>query len=68
MVTTYTQEDKVFLAIERLLRTSGHQEWNLAGVVDEARKYCYKTVAGTIGTVDKSFIQDRINAGLYYPL
>ena len=52
-------DDKVFLSIESLLRSSGHCG-QLVSVVDEANKYCYKTLDGKIGTVDKSFIHDRI--------
>jgi hypothetical protein len=59
-----TFEDKVLLAIERLLLTSMYPSFNVVSVVDEANKYCYKTVDGTIGTVDKNFIHDRVNAGL----
>lgn len=62
---TLSFEDKVFKAIERLLRTSGFNCWVLVSVVDEANKYCYKNQDGEIGTVDKSFLHDRINAGLY---
>jgi len=53
-------EDKVFCSIEQLLRTSGHCG-QLVSVVDEANKYCYKTFDGVIGTVDKTFIHDRIS-------
>jgi len=67
MHTNLTAEDKIFLAIERLLCTSGHQAWHLTSVVDEASNYCYKTITGTIGTVNKKFIQERISAGLYWP-
>ncbi len=63
--STLSFEDKVFKAVERLLRTSGHDFWNIVSVVDEASRYCYKKADGTIGTVDRSFIHDRINAGLY---
>jgi hypothetical protein len=52
-------EDKVFLSIQSLLRSSGHCG-QLVSVVDEANKYCYKTVDGKIGVVDKYFIHDRI--------
>lgn len=51
--------DQIFKAIESLLRSSGHCG-QLVSVVDEANKYCYKTFDGTIGTVDKLFIHDRI--------
>lgn len=51
-------EDRVFLAIEFLLRAP------IVSVVDEANKYCYKTWQGEIGVVDKEFIDDRVNAGL----
>lgn len=54
-------EDKIFISIEQLLRTSGYCG-QLVSVVDEANKYCYKTFDGKIGTVDKSFILDRINS------
>jgi hypothetical protein len=60
-----TQEDKVFKAIERLLKSSNIAEWNIVSVVCEAKKYCFKKLSGEIGTVDISFIDDRINAGLY---
>lgn len=58
-------EDVIQKAIERLLKTSGYSSWNIVSVVDEANKYCYKTVDGTIGTVRKDFLQDRINSKLY---
>ena len=54
-------EDKIVISIEQLLRTSGYSG-QLVSVVDEANKYCYKTFDGKIGTVDKSFILDRINS------
>ena len=53
-------EDKIFLSIEQLLRLSGYCG-HLVSVCDEANKYCYKTFDGKIGTVNKSFIHDRIN-------
>lgn len=53
---TYTQ---IFIAIETLLRSSGHYCAHLVSVVDEANKYCYKTFDGAIGVVDKDFIHDR---------
>ena len=63
MVTAPTkelsQEDKVHKSIEKLLNT------HVVSVVDEARKYCYKTFNGVIGAVDKGFIDDRVNCGLY---
>lgn len=57
-------DTKVFMAIERLLCTSGRESWALVSVVDEASRFCYKTVSGEIGTVDRSFIMDRVNGGL----
>lgn len=54
-----SEEDKVFMAIERLLNR------HIVSVNDEASKYCYKTVSGEIGTVGKEFIQDRILAKLF---
>jgi hypothetical protein len=60
-----SQEDMVHKAIERLLKSSGYASWNVVSVTDEAKKYCYKTVDGDIGTVWKDFIQDRIDAGLF---
>lgn len=65
MTHSLSFDDKVFKAIERLLRTSGFDNWNIVSVVDEANRYCYKKADGTIETVDKSFLNDRINAGLY---
>jgi len=62
--SNFSFEDKVHMAIERLLRTSGYNSWNVVSVADEAKKYCYKTVSGEIGTVDKTFLHSRINAGL----
>lgn len=53
-------EDKVFIAIERLLRSSGHSCGHLVSVVAEANKYCYKTFSGEIGVVDQKFIHDLI--------
>ena len=53
-------EDKVFIVIEYLLRQS-KPSIHLVSVVDEAKKYCYKTFDGTIGTVNKEFIHDLIN-------
>lgn len=63
-MTALSFDDKIHLAIERLLRTSGNTNWNIVSVVHEAKKYCYKTFSGEIGVVDKDFIHDRINAGL----
>lgn len=60
-----THEDKVFKAIERLLRTSGFECWNCTSVCDEVRNYTYKTLDGKVGVVSKEFINDRINSGLY---
>lgn len=57
-MTTYTYT-QIFVAIETLLRSSGHCG-HLVSVVDEANKYCYKTFDGKIGVVDKKFIHDRI--------
>jgi hypothetical protein len=65
MVSSFFPTDvQVFRAIERLLRTSGYDSWNLVSVCDEASRYCYKTVSGEIGTVRKDFLHDRINSGL----
>jgi hypothetical protein len=66
MIHSYSNyDDKVYKAIERLLRTSGHTEWMIISVVSEARKYCFKKLSGEIGTVDIDFITDRINANLF---
>ena len=61
------RDEKVILTIEMLLKNDGihSNDWNIVSVVDEANKYSYKTSKGTIGQVDKAFINDRINAGLY---
>lgn len=56
-----TFEDKVFLSIESLLRSSGHRCRQLVSVVSEANKYCYKTFDGVIGVVDQKFIHERIS-------
>lgn len=65
VASTLSFDDKVFKAVERLLRTSGHDSWMIVSVVDEANKYCFKKVDGTIGTVSKSYLHDRITDGLY---
>ncbi len=57
--------DKVLLSIERLLRNSGHSDWNITSVVCESRMYCYKTVGGKIGVVDISFIDQRVSCLQY---
>jgi hypothetical protein len=59
IMRTYTYTE-IFVAIETLLRVSGHYCHHLVSVVDEANKYCYKTFDGKIGVVDKSFIHSRI--------
>ncbi len=51
--------DQIFLAVEKLLRSSGHCG-QLVSVVSEASKYCYKTVDGKIGVVDQHFIHELI--------
>lgn len=64
---TYAQ---IFIAIESLLRISGHCP-HLVSVVTEAHKYCYKTFDGAIGTVDiQSLLKNTymIFEGLTLPL
>lgn len=51
--------NQIFLAIESLLRSSGHCG-QLVSFVAESSKYCYLTFDGVIGTVDMNFIHDRI--------
>jgi hypothetical protein len=63
--STLSFEDKVFRTIERLLRNSGRESWNVVSVVDEANHYCYKTVNGVIGTVRRDYVHERIADGVY---
>ncbi len=60
-----SDDDKVLLCIERLLKSNGESDCTIVSVVDEANKYCYKTALGKVDVVDKSFIDDRIIAGLF---
>lgn len=65
MVSSFFPTDaQVYRAIERLLRTSGYDSWNVVSVVAEAWRYSYKTVSGEIGTVRMDFLHERIAAGL----
>jgi len=65
MKNSYSFDDKVLLAIEVLLRVSGRESWHVISVNEEANKYYYKTVSGIVSTIDKSFLNDRINSHLY---
>lgn len=56
---TYT-DSQIIIAIETLLKNTGYKSTHVVSVVDEANKYCYKTFDGTIGTVHKDFLHDRI--------
>lgn len=60
-----TQADKVHKSIERLLRTSGNNDWNIVSVVCESNKYSYKTFGGKISTVSMDFIDQRVKDGQY---
>ena len=54
-----SNDAKVHRAIERLLDS------HVVSVVNEASRYCYKTVDGVIGVVDMSFINDRVKGGIW---
>lgn len=54
-----SNDAKVYRAIERLLDS------HVVSVVNEASRYCYKTVDGVIGAVDMSFINDRVKSGIW---
>ena len=58
---------KVFKAIERLLRDPYHAQFGaLVSVADEARVYTYKQEGrDKVSVVDKKFVDERVAIGLY---
>ena len=47
-----SNEERVHRVIESMVGQ------HIASVVDEAKKYCYKCFDGTIGAIDRDFVDD----------